>query len=253
MKLREKLITLSLTLLLIISLTACGGGSATPAQVPATTPVPEPSPATEPVVAEEPLLEPEPTPATEDLSAVQTEFTLTAGNYVAGIDIPGGTMNVEAISGTGNLSSSNMFSGGINEMFGIDDGSEWYTETFNNLKLPEGETLSLNNQLTIKLTYTKVTSNFTGRTYDDASAIDLGSGNYIAGNDFPAGIYKIVAKSGTGNLSSDNMFDGGVNEMFGIDNGTGFYNDQFINANLPDGTTLTISGGLSVTLIPAIN
>ena len=110
--------------------------------------------------------------------------------------------------------------------------------------------LSLNNNLVIKLTYTQVDSNFSGRTYDETLAKILTSGNYTAGKDFPAGVYKIVAVSGTGNLSSSNIYDGGVNEMFGIDNGNGIYNNQFLNAELKDKVTLTISGGLTIQLIP---
>lgn len=190
-------------------------------------------------------------PKTEDYSNVATEYTLTAGNYTAGVDIPAGRCNATAVSGSGNLSSSNMFTGGVNEMFGIDDGDGFYTDSFTGISLPEGTVLCLNNDLTVKFTYTKIESDYTGRTYDEGAAITLGGGNFEAGTDFPEGVYNIVALSGTGNLSSSNMFDGGLNEMFGIDDGTGFYNSQFMNAELPSGTTLTISGGLSVKLIPA--
>jgi hypothetical protein len=188
--------------------------------------------------------------AKDDLSNVAKEYTLTAGYYTAGIDFPAGKCNVTAISGTGNLSSSNMYSGGINAMFGIDDGTGLYTGSFNGLQLPSKTTLSLNGVLKIKLEYTSVDSNFTGRIYDESAAITLKDGNYEADTDFTAGIYKISAVSGRGNLSSSNMYNGGMNEMFGVDDGTGMYNNQFLNANLEKGVTLSISGGLTIKLIP---
>ena len=187
----------------------------------------------------------------EDLSKVAKEYTLSAGYYTAGIDLPSGVTNIIAVSGKGNLSSSNIYNGGINEMFGIDDTSSYYTASFNGLKFSNSTKLSLNSNLVIKLTFTQIDSNFTGRTYDDSAAKNLSSGNYTAGEDFSAGTYKIVAISGTGNLSSSNIYDGGVNEMFGIDDGSGYYNNQFLNAELKDKDTLTVSGGLTIQLIPA--
>lgn len=74
----------------------------------------------------------------DDFSDVETVYELEAGYYTAGIDIPSGRCNVVAVSGTGILQSSNMFNGGVNEMFGIDDATDLYTESFNGLKLPEG-------------------------------------------------------------------------------------------------------------------
>ncbi len=189
--------------------------------------------------------------AENELSNIEKEYTLTAGYYTAGVDIPSGKCDVEAVSGTGNLSSSNLYRGGVNEMFGIDDGNGFYTSSFSGLKLPEGTVLSTNGKLVIKLIYTNIESGFAGRTYDEGKAVTLTSGNFTSGEDFDPGIYKIVAVSGRGNLSSSNLYDGGVNEMFGIDDGTGFYNNQFLNAVLSDGVELTVSGGLTITLIPA--
>ena len=186
----------------------------------------------------------------EDLSKVATEYTLSAGYYTAGIDLPAGKCNIVAVSGTGNLSSSNMYSGGINEMFGIDD-SDLYTDSFNGLKFPAKTELSVGGDLVIKLTFTAVESNFSGRTYDESAAQTLTDGNYTAGTDFPAGIYKIVAVSGRGNLSSSNIYDGGINEMFGVDDGSGFYVGQFLNVDLGKAVTLEISGGLTIQLTPA--
>lgn len=186
-----------------------------------------------------------------DLSNVEKEFTLTAGIYTAGIDIPSGKFNVTAVSGDGKLISSNSNSGGISEMFGIDDGQGLYTSSFNGLKLSKDENLYLSGDLKIKLVYTSIDSDFSGRTYDESKAVTLSDGNYEAGVDFTAGVYKIVAVYGKGCLLSPNMFNGGLNEVFGVDDGSGFYNGQFVNANLGNGVTLNISGGLEIKMIPA--
>ncbi len=191
---------------------------------------------------------PEPTP---DLSQVETTFVLAGGYYTAGIDIPSGKCNVTAAKGQGNLSSSNLYSGGVNEMFGVDDGSGLYTESFNGLKLPEGVTLSVSGGLSVRLVYTVVEGGFTGRTYDEENAITLGSGNYTAGTDFEPGTYKITAISGSGNLYSSNIFQGGVNEVFGVDDGSGWYTPEIFNIELAEGTELSVSGGLSVRLARA--
>lgn len=186
----------------------------------------------------------------EDLSGVATEYELSTGNYTAGIDIPAGKSNIAAVSGTGNLSSSNMFTGGINEMFGIDDGTGFYTESYQGLKLSEGDVLTVSGRLTIKMEYTDVQSDITERVYDEDNRITLTDGSYEVGTDFPEGLYNIEAVSGTGNLSSSNMFEGGLSEMFGIDDGMGFYTGEAKNIPLPAGATLEISGGLKVELIP---
>lgn len=186
-----------------------------------------------------------------DLSKVAKEYTLSSGYYTAGVDIPVGKCDVIAVSGTGNLSSSNLWSGGINEMFGVDDGSGYYTESFKGLELPENATLNVSGRLKIKLTYNELKSGYTGRTYDESAAITLGSGNYTVGSDLKEGTYKVVAVSGNGNIYSSNLFSGGINEVFGIDDGSGYYNKEFVNLQLEKDVTIEIKGNLKVKFIPA--
>lgn len=176
------------------------------------------------------------------------ETDLTSGNYVAGVDIPAGTYNLTATSGNGNVSSSNMYSGGINEAMST-QADDLYIESFNNLKLPEGETLSLGGTITLHLVSEDAqTGNLKGRTIGDEVQTDLSSGNYVAGTDFPAGVYNIVSAGSAGNVSSDNMYDGGLNEILG-DGSDGLSVKQVNNVELPKGTTLTISG-TSIQLVP---
>lgn len=82
----------------------------------------------------------------------------------------------------------------------------------------------------------------------ESRSVTLTNGNYVAGVDFEEGIYDIVAISGNGNVSSDNMFSGGINAIMGVKN-NGFYEKEYKNIKLPYGTELTISG-VKVKLIP---
>ncbi len=186
----------------------------------------------------------------DDFTDVVTEYTLTSGYYTAGIDLPSGKCNLEAVEGKGNVSSSNIFDGGINEMFGVDDGEGYYTESFNGLKMDENVVLSISGGVTVKLVYTKVSGRYTGREFDEANKIELTNGNYVAGDDFPEGIYNMKATSGNGNVSSSNILDGGINEMVGVDDSSGFYIQTFQNLLLDENVELNISGGVTIELTP---
>ena len=176
------------------------------------------------------------------------ETDLSSGHYVAGVDIPAGTYNLTATSGNGNVNSSNMYSGGLNEIMGT-PADDLYIETFNNLQLPEGETLSLTGTVTLHIVSDNAhTGSMTERTVDDEVQTDLSSGNYVAGTDFPAGVYNIISTGNSGNVNSDNMYEGGLNEILG-DGSDGYSVKQVNNVELPEGTTLTISG-TSIQLLP---
>lgn len=75
----------------------------------------------------------------------------------------------------------------------------------------------------------------------------LSSGVYVAGQDFKGGKYNIIAVSGSGNISSSNMYIGGVDGEISSDN-NGTYK-EYRNINLPNGTKLTISGDVSIKLV----
>lgn len=182
------------------------------------------------------------------LATEHYEVDLSSGNYVAGVDIPAGTYNLTATSGSGNVSSSNMYSGGLNEIMGS-PADEYTQETFNNLSLPEGETLSLTGTVVLHIVSEDAqTGNMSSRVVGSEVQTDLSAGNYTAGTDFPAGVYNIVSTGSSGNVSSDNMYDGGLNEVMG-DGSDGFSVKQVNNVELPEGTVLTVSGA-SIQLVP---
>ena len=174
---------------------------------------------------------------------------LSAGNYTAGIDFPAGTYTITAISGNGNAMSNNMFSGGLNEIMSSEP-DEYSTKEFKNAKLEEGTILNITSTLTVKIeTKEADTSSLSKRTNTAKQSVELTSGNYVVGTDLPAGTYDVEAVSGNGNVSSDNMYDGGLNEILG-DGSDGFSISKFKNANLEEGVTLTISG-VTVKLTPS--
>jgi len=77
--------------------------------------------------------------------------TLSTGEYTVGKNIEAGTYNCEAISGNGNfIVYGNYGSLKVNEMFGTN--GQFYTKTFNNLELEDGDTISVTSGLKIKFT-----------------------------------------------------------------------------------------------------
>lgn len=183
-------------------------------------------------------------------AAEHYEIDLTAGNYIAGKDLPVGTYNITANSGSGNVSSSNMYAGGLNEVIGTDPSDGISEQSFNGLQMDQDVVLSVGGNVSIHLTAENAeVSAMTPRAAADGTPVDLGAGNYTAGTDFPAGTYNIVATGSMGNVSSDNMYDGGLNEILSTDNSDGMSISQFNNAQLPEGTVLTISG-TTIQLVP---
>ena len=180
------------------------------------------------------------------------EVDLGAGNYVAGKDIPVGTYNFTAVSGTGNVSSSNLYDGGINAVMGT-PANDYTQETYNNVSLDDDVVLSLGGDIVLHIVSENASTSTiqTRGVPDDAQAIDLTAGHYTAGTDFPAGSYNVIATSGFGNVSSDNLYDGGLNEIMGIagSDPTGLSIESFSNLTLDEGVVLSIDG-VSVQLVP---
>ena len=86
----------------------------------------------------------------EEIVKEHYEIDLSAGNYTAGKDIPIGTYNITATSGTGNVSSSNMFSGGLNEVMSPDDDGI-SQQSFNGLKMKKDVVLTVGGDVVIHL------------------------------------------------------------------------------------------------------
>lgn len=173
---------------------------------------------------------------------------LGSGHYTAGIDFPAGTYTITAVKGNGNVSTSNMYSGGLNAIMGV-KGGDTYQKEFKNAKIPDGEVLSISG-VTVKISSTgNVSMQLKKRENAATKEVTFSAGNYVAGTDFPEGTYDIVAIKGSGNVSSDNMFEGGLNAIMGIKTND-MYIKEFKNADLKSGVTLKISG-VTVKLVPS--
>ena len=189
------------------------------------------------------------TEATTESALEPYSKKLSAGFYTAGIDFPAGTYNITAISGTGNAISSNMFSGGLNEIMSSQP-DEYSSKEFKNAKLEDGTTLSISSTLTVKITTKEADKNSISKRKNSAKkSIELSSGHYTAGTDFPVGVYDIETISGNGNVYSSNMFDGGLNEIFGAGN-DGFSINKFKNAQFDEGIDVDVSG-VTIKLTPS--
>ena len=237
----KRTLALLLSLALSVSLCACtvtppeeqGGGSAVDSDTSSSFPT-ETS---------------DPTPST-----ISFEQEFSSGNYTAGIDFPAGKYDIVAVSGGGNVSSSD---GGINAVMGTEDKNElmdMYEQEYKNIDLPDGTTLTISG-VTVRLTSDAASGDpLTPRNQEITETVDLGNGNFVAGEDFPAGVYNIVAVSGGGNVSSSNLYEGGINAILGTEDQNeimDMYEQEYKNIDLPEGTTLTISG-VQIQLVPSV-
>lgn len=83
----------------------------------------------------------------------------------------------------------------------------------------------------------------------EAKTKTLKNGNFIAGKDFEAGTYDIVAVEGGGNVTGGNIFDGGINAIMGPAD-DGFYQKEYKNIIFKDGESLKVTN-VTIKLIPA--
>lgn len=168
--------------------------------------------------------------------------TITAGYYTGGVQLPVGKYNITLISGSGNAISD----GGLNEIFSS-ESSYGGIDQYNNFKLGYGETLNICGNLKLKLECKEADmESIMELDNQGAKEMELATGNYIAGEDFPAGIYDIIYVKGSGNV----FVDGGmiVNEIMGSD--ANYEIKEFKNCTFTDGTTIELSG-VTVKIIPS--
>lgn len=206
------------------------------------TATPEP---TEGITESTPEITPEATPEpTEEIVKTEPfEIELTAGNYVSGIDFPSGKYDLVAISGYGNVYTQDA---SLNEILGVeDDGLS--IPTYNNAKLESDTIITIGGTLKLKIsTDEAILSDLQPRTNDLTETIELSSGIYIAGEDFPAGTYNLVATKGFGNVFTS---DGGLNEILSAENDDMSIN-EFKNFPFAEGEELELSG-VSINLVPS--
>lgn len=183
-----------------------------------------------------------PTPTTE-AAAKAYETKLSAGYYTSGVDFPSGKYDLTAVSGYGNVYTQD---GDLNEVMSTEnDGLS--IEDFKNAKLEEGQVLVINGNLVLNINSDKANvADIQPRANDLTKTVELSSGNYVAGEDFPAGTYDIVATDGYGNVYTD---DGELNEVLASSPDDTSV-DQFKNYEFAEGIQLSVSD-VSVKLVPS--
>lgn len=235
---KKKLGTVAVSLALILALTACGtnNGGPTPSQNPDN--------------QQTPATEPSKTPET-----IAVEMELSSGHYTAGIDFPAGKYDITAIKGGGNIISDNFTNGGINAMMGTEEkdaGMGLYQQEYANINLPSGTRLSVSG-LTVNIKCEAADgAPLSAREQTLTETVELGNGNFISGEDFPAGTYTITATEGNGTVSSDNLIDGGINSIMGVEDPAAIidYVPEYKNVELPEGITLSVNR-VKITLTPS--
>lgn len=189
---------------------------------------------------------PNPTAASEeDFSDVGTEYYLENGYYTIGTDIPAGICDIAVTAGAGSILYSadgtvetySQYDDDLNQSLATDSSFE----PINSYTLKEGYIIHISGAVRVKVSYHKVTSRFTGRDYDEENKITLEPGSYTAGKDFEAGVYTITATEGTGTITSSNAFELGIDELFGVFDGTETYVPRAVNVTLNEGDTLELA------------
>lgn len=169
-------------------------------------------------------------------------FTMTAGNYVCGIDFPPGEYDIQATKGQGNVFGTN----GLNEIMAKETDT-FTIDNYNGSTFVLGDILSITS--TLKITFGSNAAeieNYTGRE-KTKNTYKLETGNYLVGTDLPSGTYNIVCTSGSGNIYSDSSTFM-LNETMSAENADSmssyddFYIQKYNNAILEDGTILSLSG-----------
>jgi len=163
-----------------------------------------------------------------------------------------------AVSGGGNVYSSNAYNGGINAIMGVTEknanGINIYQQTYANIMLPRGAVLSISG-VTINLYCDEASGEpLDQREQVGVVEIELSNGYFTAGDDFKSGTYDIIAVAGGGNVSSSNIYDGGINAVIGVEelnaNGIDIYEQIYRNIHLPNGTILDVDG-VTIRLVPS--
>lgn len=196
------------------------------------------------------------TEAQTEPELIHYEAELPDGFYTVGIDIPAGKYDIYALSGSGNVSSSNMFDGGINAMMGDESSNSLFEREYHNITLPDGEILHVRGALTVKIESDKASPEpLKPRNQSITETITLTNGYYTAGEDFPAGVYTLRAVEGGGNIFSEGSEETWlINEILGteeyVKKYSAIYAQEYRNVKLSEGMCLKIDG-LTIEMEPS--
>ena len=163
-------------------------------------------------------------------------FTLTAGRYTVGMDIPEGRYRIVAKKNSGN-----------NKYYTFDEDLD--ADDDDGIKIHKrliiGDILFITDALVVELSSKKANLLQNIIRYPIGKEITLKAGNYICGDDFKSGVYDIKRIKNRGVVSFDDSgeaFGSEDNELKEIKNWL-FKNNDYLG----------ISGGLIIKLIPSKN
>lgn len=165
-------------------------------------------------------------------------FTLTAGRYTVGMDIPEGRYRIVAKKNSGNI---------YNKYYTFDEDLDAEDDDSPKIhkRLIIGDILIITDALVVELSSKKANLLQNIIKYPIGKEITLKAGNYICGDDFKSGVYDIKRIKNRGVVSFDDSgedFGSEANELEEIKNWL-FKNNDYLG----------ISGGLIIKLVPSKN
>ena len=165
-------------------------------------------------------------------------FTLTAGRYTVGMDIPEGRYRIVAKKNSGNI---------YNKYYTFDEDLD--AEDDDGIKIHKrliiGDILFITDALVVELSSKKANLLQNIIRYPIGKEITLKAGNYICGDDFKSGVYDIKRIKNRGVVSFD---DSG--EAFGSEDNE---LKEIKNCLFKNNDYLGIFGGLIIKLVPSKN
>ena len=165
-------------------------------------------------------------------------FTLTAGRYTVGMDIPEGRYKIVAKENSGNI--YNKYDTFNENLDAEDDDSPKIYK-----RLIIGDIVIITDALVVELSSKKANLLQNIIRYPIGKEITLKAGNYICGDDFKSGVYNIKRIKNRGVVSFD---DSG--EAFGSEDNE---LKEIKNCLFKNNDYLGISGGLIIKLVPSEN
>ena len=165
-------------------------------------------------------------------------FTLTAGRYTVGMDIPEGRYRIVAKKNSGNI---------YNKYYTFDEDLDAEDDDSPKIhkRLIIGDILIITDALVVELSSKKANLLQNIIRYPIGKEITLKAGNYICGDDFKSGVYDIKRIKNRGVVSFDDSgedFGSEANELEEIKNWL-FKNNDYLG----------ISGGFIIKLVPSKN
>ena len=185
------------------------------------------------------------------------DVELTSGEYVVGVHLPEGNYTASMNEEDGYINVSDDENGiYLYQAFGYEEEYDEVTE-MNDIRLFEGAILNVSGDGSFSFhTDTAQTQDMSPEPNPLTESVQLSTGGtYVAGEDFPEGVYDVVAEEWTsveysvylGEIYEDDELNYWQNSLwFSVDNGE----DSYRNVVLPAGTEISTDTA-AVTLVPS--